>query len=163
MLAVPEDPARPDGPTVELFVARIGALGAEPRPDPLLLIAGGPGQSTVDFYCLATVLSELAVASGVCMRLDERRVPVKEAVRALCEILGLDPLYLANEGKLVAVVPRTHAQAVVEAMRAHPAGRDAAVVGEVAAAPRAIAVLRTVLGGERMLDMLVGEQLPRIC
>jgi hydrogenase expression/formation protein HypE len=63
----------------------------------------------------------------------------------------------------VAVVPRTHAQAVVEAMRAHPAGRDAALVGEVAAAPRAIAVLRTVLGGERMLDMLVGEQLPRIC
>jgi len=84
-------------------------------------------------------------------------------VKGACEILGLDPLYMANEGKLVAVVPRDAAAAVLAAMRAHPAGVDAAIIGEVGERPAGIVVLQTAFGGERIVDMLVGEQLPRIC
>ena len=80
-----------------------------------------------------------------------------------CEILGLDPLYLANEGKLVAVVPREHAEAVVAAMRHHPAGRNSAIIGEVTTAPRGGVVMATAFGGTRVVDMLIGDQLPRIC
>lgn len=112
---------------------------------------------------LATVLNEFAVSSKVGIRLHEQALPIKPEVRGACEMLGLDVLYMANEGKLVAVVPRSHADAVLAAMQAHPAGRDAAVVGEVLAAPAGHVVLRTAFGGERVVDMLVGEQLPRIC
>jgi len=124
-----------------------------------------------DIHCLrdatrggvATVLNEFATSSRVGIRLREAAVPVNETVRGACEILGLDPLYLANEGKLVAVVPATHADAVLLAMRAHPAGRDAAIVGEVTAEPSGRVILSTAFGGDRVVDMLVGEQLPRIC
>ena len=112
---------------------------------------------------VATVLNELAAASRIGIRVYEADVPIAEPVRGACEILGLDPLYLANEGKLVAVVPRAAGDAVLAAMRAHPAGRDAAIVGEVLAEPAGTVVLQTAFGGERMVDMLVGEQLPRIC
>jgi hydrogenase expression/formation protein HypE len=112
---------------------------------------------------VATVLNEFARASDVGIRIDEHAVPVREPVRGLCEILGLDPLYLANEGKLVAVVPGGSAERALETMREHPAGTDAAVIGEVCAARRGTVVLASRLGGERIVDMLVGEQLPRIC
>ena len=112
---------------------------------------------------LATVLNEFAISSQVGMRLQEQALPLKPEVRGACEMLGLDVLYMANEGKLVAVVPREHAQAVLAAMRAHPAGVDAAIVGDVLAEPAGHVILNTLLGGERVVDMLVGEQLPRIC
>lgn len=112
---------------------------------------------------LATVLNEFAVSSQVGIRLREGALPLNEAVRGACEILGLDPLYLANEGKLVAIVPGTHAEAVLAAMRAHPMGPDAAIVGEVCASPAGHVILSTAIGGDRVVDMLVGEQLPRIC
>ena len=112
---------------------------------------------------IATVLNEYAQASKVCMRLNEAALPLRDEVRGMCEILGLDPLYLANEGKLVAIVPAESANALIEAMKAHPAGVDSAIVGEVTAAPEAGVILSTLFGGQRMVDMLVGEQLPRIC
>ena len=124
-----------------------------------------------DIHCLrdatrggvATVLNEFAASSGVGIRLRESAVPVRETVRGACEILGLDPLYLANEGKLVAIVPAGCADAVLLAMRGHPAGRDAALIGEVSAEPAGMVILSTAFGGDRVVDMLVGEQLPRIC
>ena len=112
---------------------------------------------------VATVLNEFAASSQVAIRIDETALPLREEVRGACEILGLDPLYLANEGKLVAVVAAEAAPRVLAAMRAHPAGRDAAVIGEVGETPRGMVILRTGFGGERIVDMLVGEQLPRIC
>ena len=112
---------------------------------------------------LATVMNEFAIGSKVGMRLHERALPLKAAVRGACEMLGLDVLYMANEGKLVAVVPPGDAHAVLAAMRAHPAGADAAIVGEVLAEPAGHVILNTLFGGERVVDMLVGEQLPRIC
>ena len=112
---------------------------------------------------LATVLNEFAESSNVGIRLRETALPIREEVKGACEILGLDPLYLANEGKLVAVVPGDHADAVVEAMRRHPAGAHAAIIGEVTAAPAGSVILHTAFGGQRIVDMLVGEQLPRIC
>jgi hydrogenase expression/formation protein HypE len=112
---------------------------------------------------VATVLNEFARASGVGIRIHERCLPLREPVRGACELLGLDPLYLANEGKLVAVVPAADADRVLTAMRAHPAGADAAIIGEVTRAPAAMVVMESTFGGERIVDMLVGEQLPRIC
>jgi hydrogenase expression/formation protein HypE len=84
-------------------------------------------------------------------------------VRSACEILGMDPVYIANEGKLVAMVPPDEAEAVLEAMRAHPLGRQAAIIGQVTAEHPGMVVARTGIGGSRVVDMQVGEQLPRIC
>ncbi len=112
---------------------------------------------------VATVLNEFAQSSGVAIRVRETALPVREQVKGACEILGLDPLYLANEGKLVAVVPEGDAGRVLEAMRSHAAGADAAIIGEICARPAGIVVLHTGFGGERIVDTLVGEQLPRIC
>lgn len=112
---------------------------------------------------LATVLNEFAASSGVGMRLQEQALPMRAEVRGACEILGLDVLYMANEGKLVAVVPRESGDAVLAAMRAHPAGADSVIVGEVLDQPAGHVILNTLFGGERVVDMLVGEQLPRIC
>ncbi|MDT0636288.1 hydrogenase expression/formation protein HypE [Spectribacter hydrogenoxidans] len=128
-------------------------------------------QACPDVHCLrdatrggiATVCNEFAEAADVCVNLDEPAIPVREAVRGVSEILGLDPLYFANEGKLVAVVPAAKADAALAAMRAHPAGADAAVIGEISAKPAATVIMHTAFGGERIVDMLVGEQLPRIC
>ncbi|MEO0425668.1 MAG: AIR synthase-related protein, partial [Pseudomonadota bacterium] len=97
------------------------------------------------------------------IRLHERALPVRDAVRGMCEILGLDPLYLANEGKVMAIAPASQAGELLEAMRAHPAGKDSAIVGEVHPAPAGRVILETSFGGDRVLDVLIGDQLPRIC
>ena len=112
---------------------------------------------------VATVLNEFAQSSQVGIRLRERDLPLREQVKGACEILGLDPLYLANEGRLVAVVPGPDAERLIAAMRAHPAGTGATVIGEVIEGPPGLVTLLTGFGGERVVDMLVGEQLPRIC
>ncbi|MFD9008130.1 hydrogenase expression/formation protein HypE [Streptomyces sp. NPDC059552] len=112
---------------------------------------------------LAASLNEIAAASGTGVVIHEGRVPVPAAVANACAILGLDPLYVANEGKLVAFVPREHADAVLDAMRAHPLGRHATVIGEAVDAHPGLVVARTALGGTRVVDLPIGEQLPRIC
>jgi hydrogenase expression/formation protein HypE len=112
---------------------------------------------------LANTLNELCQQSGVGMRIDEAALPVHPAVRAACEFFGLDPLYLANEGKLVAVCAAEDAAALVQAMRSHPLGRDAAVIGQVRADAHGFVTMTTTFGGERLLDWLHGEMLPRIC
>jgi hydrogenase expression/formation protein HypE len=109
------------------------------------------------------VLNELAAASGAGIEFEERRVPVRPAVQAACEMLGLDPLYTANEGKLVAIVPEPHAEAVLGVMRAHPLGREAARIGQVVAGHPGLVVARTGIGGSRVVDLPAGELLPRIC
>lgn len=112
---------------------------------------------------LGTALNEIAEKSGVGIRIHEEAIPVKPEVAGLCEILGLDPLYLANEGKLIAFSDPGDAPAVLEAMRAAPCGRDAVVIGECLAGSPGRVVMRTRIGGTRIVDMLAGEQLPRIC
>jgi len=112
---------------------------------------------------VATVLNEVAEAAQVAIEIDETSTPLRVEVRGFCEILGLDPLYLANEGKIVAIVPPAQAQAALTALQAHPLGRDSRVIGRVAAGEPGRVSMRTVLGGSRIVDMLVGEQLPRIC
>ncbi|WKZ33616.1 MAG: hydrogenase expression/formation protein HypE [Thermodesulfobacteriota bacterium] len=112
---------------------------------------------------LATVLNEFAASSGRSISVREDDIPVKEAVRGACEILGFDPLYLANEGKLVAVVSKESTDAALDAMRSHRYGRDAAVIGTVEEGPKARVLIETSIGNRRILDMLSGEQLPRIC
>lgn len=128
-------------------------------------------QACPDLHCLrdatrgglATVLNEFAADSRVALRVDEQALPIRDEVRGMCEILGLDPVYLANEGKLVAVVPGDCSDALLAAMRAHPAGKDSRIIGEVVESPAGTVVMSTLFGGERIVDMLVGEQLPRIC
>jgi hydrogenase expression/formation protein HypE len=112
---------------------------------------------------VATTLNEIALSSEVCIEIQEDLVPVREEVKGACEILGLDPLYVANEGRLVAIVSAEIVAPLVARMRENPYGRDACVVGEVKAEPRGIVAMRTGFGGTRIVDMLVGEQLPRIC
>ncbi|MDO6460925.1 hydrogenase expression/formation protein HypE [Granulosicoccaceae sp. 1_MG-2023] len=112
---------------------------------------------------IASVLNEFAADSGTCIRLQESAIAVRDEVRGMCEILGLDPLYLANEGKLLAAVPGDRAQDVLGCMQAHPAGEHSSIIGEVSDSPAGRVVLQTAFGGERVVDMLVGEQLPRIC
>jgi hydrogenase expression/formation protein HypE len=112
---------------------------------------------------VATVVNEIAAASGVAIELDEQRTPLRPEVRGFCEILGLDPLYLANEGKLVAVVPADQAGAALAAMARHPLGAGSVAIGEVTAGRAGRVTMRTLLGGHRIVDMLIGEQLPRIC
>jgi len=112
---------------------------------------------------LATTLNEFAAASKVGIKLDDEAIPVREDVAAACEILGIDPMYVANEGKLVAVVPAEAADAVLAAMRNHERGRDAAIIGRVVSEHPGLVACRTALGTERIIDMPVGEQLPRIC
>jgi hydrogenase expression/formation protein HypE len=112
---------------------------------------------------LATVLNELAVAADVSIALDERALPIRREVVGACEILGIDPLYVANEGKFVAVVGPDAAAVALDVLRGDPAGRDAAIVGEVTAGAGGLVVLETTFGGSRIVDMLVGDPLPRIC
>ncbi len=159
---------------VAILIARNQlALQAEVASDsqPLHGLVAAMLAACPDIHCLrdatrgglATVLSEFATASDVCIRVREAALPINEVVRGACEILGLDPLYLANEGKLAAIVPGAAAERVLAAMRAHPAGRESAVVGEVTASPAGSVILTTSFGGDRIVDMLAGEQLPRIC
>jgi hydrogenase expression/formation protein HypE len=112
---------------------------------------------------LAASLKEMASASGVSLEVREADIPVREGVRAFCEMLGLDPLLLANEGKLLAAVHPESAPAVLEAMRAHPLGREAAVIGSVLEGPRGRVSILTPLGSSRLLRMPSGEHFPRIC
>ena len=112
---------------------------------------------------LSSSLNELADASDVGVKLDEAAIPVRPEVHAACAMLGLDPLYVANEGKLVAVVPPRDAEALLDVMRGHPLGRHAALIGEVVADHPGMVILRSFIGGERVVAMLAGEQLPRIC
>lgn len=112
---------------------------------------------------LATTLNEIARQSGVAIVIEEARVPVRPAVAAACELLGFDPFYVANEGKLVALVERTDAERVLAVMRADRCGAEAAIVGEVHPAPAGRVLMRTAIGSQRVLDMLSGELLPRIC
>jgi hydrogenase expression/formation protein HypE len=112
---------------------------------------------------LATILNELASQSAVGMRLREPDIPIHPAVTAVCELLGLDPLYVANEGKLVAICPAPEAQRLLEVMRAHPLGKEAAIIGEVVEDEEGFVQMETNFGGNRVVDWLAGEQLPRIC
>ena len=112
---------------------------------------------------LATVLNELAVAAEASIVLDETSVPIRPEVNGACEILGIDPLYVANEGRLAAVVAPEAAEAALDALRAHPLGAGAAVVGEVRDDPPGMVMLHTSFGGSRVVDMLAGDPLPRIC
>lgn len=112
---------------------------------------------------LATTLKEFALDSGLSMHVEEALIPVLPAVRGACDLMGLDPLYVANEGVVVAVVPPDMAEYVIERARLLEEGRHAAVIGEVEASPGGTALLRTGFGGRRMLEMLEGEMLPRIC
>jgi hydrogenase expression/formation protein HypE len=93
----------------------------------------------------------------------EERIPISDDVKGACEILGLDPLYVANEGKLLAFVDSAQADQVLQSMRAHPLGKDAQIIGEVVAEPAGAVMMKTRIGGTRVVDMLSGEQLPRIC
>jgi hydrogenase expression/formation protein HypE len=112
---------------------------------------------------LATALNELAAASELAVVLAEGSLPVRPAVVGACELLGIDPLYVANEGKLVAVVAPDVADAALDVLRRHPLGADAMLVGEVRDEPAGLVLLDTALGGSRIVDMLVGDPLPRIC
>ena len=111
----------------------------------------------------ATTLNEIALSSEVCIEIDEELIPVREEARGACEILGLDPLYVANEGKLIAVVAAESADRIVSRMRQNIYGANACVIGQVKAEPQGIVAMRTGFGGSRIVDLLVGEQLPRIC
>ena len=125
---------------------------------------------TTDIHCLrdptrgglATTLNELATQSNVGLLLEETKIPIKEPVRGACELLGYDALYVANEGKLVAVVPEKNASQILMKMRENKYGRDAEIIGRVIAEPKRV-LLKTIIGGTRILDMLTGELLPRIC
>ncbi|MGK4000583.1 hydrogenase expression/formation protein HypE [Sorangium sp. So ce1024] len=112
---------------------------------------------------VAAVLNEWAMASGVAIHLDAAALPVRPVVRGLCEVLGFDPLHLANEGKLVAAVPEEHAARALAVMRAHPRGRDAAIIGRGREGPPGVVTMSTGFGGERVVALPLGEQLPRIC
>lgn len=112
---------------------------------------------------LAATLNEIAHQSGVGVELDETALPIRQEVKSACELLGLDPLYVANEGKLIAICPPEDAERLLAVMNAHAKGQDAAIIGRVLDDPRCFVRMKTQLGGTRMVDWLAGEQLPRIC
>lgn len=112
---------------------------------------------------VASTLNEIAARSGVGMMLVEEKIPVRDTVRGACEMLGLDPLYVANEGKLLAVVAPELAPRVLKRMRSHALGRESRIIGQVIGSPSAMVLMKTNIGGTRVVDTLFGEQLPRIC
>jgi hydrogenase expression/formation protein HypE len=112
---------------------------------------------------LAATLNEIAQQSCVGLAIEEAKIPVRPQVAAACELLGLDPLFVANEGKLIAIVDPAGAEPLLEAMRAHPFGRDAAAIGRVVKDEHRFVQMTTAFGGGRIVDWLAGEQLPRIC
>lgn len=112
---------------------------------------------------LSSALNEIAAQSQIAIELDERAIPISEEVASACELLGLDPMYVANEGKLIAIVAAADANAVLQAMRSHPLGSRAEIIGTVKAANEPLVTMRTTLGTTRIVDMLSGDQLPRIC
>ena len=130
------------------------------------LLAAAPGTRCIRDATrggIATVLNEIADASGVSIEIDEALTPLRAEVRGFCEILGLDPLYLANEGKIVIAVPPQEIAAALAALRAHPLGQGSALIGYAGRGEAGRVTMQTVFGGRRIVDMLVGEQLPRIC
>lgn len=147
-----ECPIQSDSAPQHTLVAAMQATGAEIHclRDPT---RGG----------LSSTLNEIAARSGVGMVLEERAIPVREEVRGACEMLGLDPLYVANEGKLVAIAAPDSADALLQAMRRHPLGRNAQIIGTVREDDPGLVVMRTTLGTTRIVDMIAGDQLPRIC
>jgi hydrogenase expression/formation protein HypE len=147
-----ETPVRSDSAALHTLVADMLAAGTQIRcmRDPT---RGG----------VSSTLNEIAQQSGVGMRLEESSIPVREEVRGACEMLGLDPLYVANEGKLIAVVAPEAAGPVLDAMRAHPLGVNAQLIGTIVEDHRRLVTMRTPLGTSRVVDMLAGDQLPRIC
>jgi hydrogenase expression/formation protein HypE len=112
---------------------------------------------------VATTLHEIARRSQVGMVIEEQHIPLREEVKGACELLGIDPLYVANEGKLVAIVGREAAEQIVERMRGHRDGQAARIIGEIVADHPGMVVMRTGIGGSRIIDLPLGEQLPRIC
>lgn len=112
---------------------------------------------------VASSLNEIASSSKVGIRIEESKIPVTREVKGACEMLGLDPLYVANEGKLIAIVNGDDAESIVEKMRTNPLGREAVIIGEVISDHPGIVFMKTKIGGTRVVDMLTGEQLPRIC
>lgn len=112
---------------------------------------------------LATTLNEIALQSSTCILLEEKSIPIQPAVQAACEMLGFDPLYVANEGKVIVIVPQAQAGAALNAMRHHAYGVDAAQIGVVQSGPPRRVLMHTLIGGTRILDVLAGEMLPRIC
>jgi len=112
---------------------------------------------------VGTALNEIAERSQVGIVIQEDKIPVRKEVLGICELMGFDPLYIANEGKLLAFVGPAHAHKVLAAMRADPNGRDACIIGEVVSDNPGMVCLKTRVGGIRIVDMLTGEQLPRIC
>jgi hydrogenase expression/formation protein HypE len=151
-LALEVDLESDTAPLYELVVSLLDAAGEGVRwmRDPT---RGG----------LATVLAELALAAELGISIDEAAVPIRPEVIGACEILGIDPLYVANEGKLVAVVAADAAEAALAALRAHPLGAEAAIVAEIIPEPPGLVLLETSFGGSRVVDMLAGDPLPRIC
>jgi hydrogenase expression/formation protein HypE len=138
---------------------------------PLAPVARSLMESGVDAACfrdltrggLAAALNEIALDAGVSIEIDERAVPVSDPVAALCELLGLDPLYVANEGRMVALVPEENAETALDVMRRHPVSREARRIGRVEAGEPGRVIARGAIGRRRVLDLLSGEQLPRIC
>jgi hydrogenase expression/formation protein HypE len=112
---------------------------------------------------VATTLNEIAGRSRMGMLLQEDKIPVRDTVRGACEVLGLDPMYVANEGKLVAIVAPEIAEQVLAAMQAHPLGKESCIIGEVVAEHAGMVLMKTGIGGTRVVDVMFGEQLPRIC
>jgi hydrogenase expression/formation protein HypE len=112
---------------------------------------------------LATTLNEIAIQSNICITLEEKSIPVRPEVQAACDMFGFDPLYLANEGKVIVIVPAAQATAALEALHNNPLGKMATRIGVVEAAPQKRVLLKTAIGGTRILDVLAGEMLPRIC
>jgi hydrogenase expression/formation protein HypE len=112
---------------------------------------------------LTSALNEIAQMAGVGVRLNEASIPISEEVKGACEILGLDPLYVANEGKLLVFASAVDTDRILSAMHAHPLGKAAAVIGDITDEHPGIVVMKTHVGGSRVVDMLAGEQLPRIC
>jgi hydrogenase expression/formation protein HypE len=112
---------------------------------------------------VGATLNEIAVSSNVGIILEETRLPVSEAVRGACDVLGLDPLYVANEGKLLAFIDPAAAETVLAAVKSHEYGRDARIIGHTTDDRPGKVFLNTAIGGRRIVDMLTGEQLPRIC
>jgi hydrogenase expression/formation protein HypE len=112
---------------------------------------------------LATTLNEIALQSGVAILIHENQIPVKPEVLAACEMLGFDPLYIANEGKLIAIIDRNSAESVLQVMKRNKYGENAAIIGEVQQAPQGRVLMRTAIGSTRIVDMLAGEMFPRIC
>ena len=112
---------------------------------------------------LATTLKEIATDSGYCVLIEEDLIPVPPGVRGACELLGLDPLYIANEGILSAIVSSDAAESVLKTMKKHPLGKESRIIGEVQKSPAGMVLLKTAIGGTRIIEMLSGDQLPRIC